>query len=223
VKTDLATLLTTLYVHLDDRILPALSFSRDHHPGREPVLSDVELLCLIVTPTKALNSLLVTAGSVSFATISGAGAGYFAARIRPRWVGGAVTLIFAFGLFRTVQRVMVMLFVQMQQLGLIGTLWTIILIDTAAQLPLTVVIFSALFAALPEEIEEAAFVDGLGRIGVLLRIVVPIAKPAIATSVILGVVAVWNEFFVALIFATSPSLQTLPIGLAAFKGAFSTD
>ena len=222
-KTDLATLLTTLYVHLDDRILPALSFSRDHHPGREPVLSDVELLCLIVTPTKALNSLLVTAGSVSFATISGAGAGYFAARIRPRWVGGAVTLIFAFGLFRTVQRVMVMLFVQMQQLGLIGTLWTIILIDTAAQLPLTVVIFSALFAALPEEIEEAAFVDGLGRIGVLLRIVVPIAKPAIATSVILGVVAVWNEFFVALIFATSPSLQTLPIGLAAFKGAFSTD
>ncbi len=47
-KTDLNTLLTTLYVHLDDRILPALGFSRDHHPGRKPVLSDVELLCLIV-------------------------------------------------------------------------------------------------------------------------------------------------------------------------------
>jgi len=48
VKTDLNTLLTTLYVHLDDRILPALGFSRDHHPGRKPALSDVELLCLIV-------------------------------------------------------------------------------------------------------------------------------------------------------------------------------
>jgi hypothetical protein len=48
VKTDLNTLLTTLYVHLDDRILPALGFSRDHHPGRKPVLNDVELLCLIV-------------------------------------------------------------------------------------------------------------------------------------------------------------------------------
>jgi hypothetical protein len=48
VKTDLNTLLTTLYVHLDDRILPALGFSRDHHPGRKPVLNDVELLCLTV-------------------------------------------------------------------------------------------------------------------------------------------------------------------------------
>jgi hypothetical protein len=48
VKTDLNTLLTTLYVHLDDRILPAIGYSRACHPGRKPVLSDVELLCLIV-------------------------------------------------------------------------------------------------------------------------------------------------------------------------------
>jgi hypothetical protein len=48
VKTHLNTLLTTLYVHLDDRILPALGFSRDHHPGRKPALNDVELLCLLV-------------------------------------------------------------------------------------------------------------------------------------------------------------------------------
>lgn len=47
-KTDLNTLLTTLYVHLDDRIIPALGFSRDGHPGRKPVLTDVELLCLVV-------------------------------------------------------------------------------------------------------------------------------------------------------------------------------
>jgi hypothetical protein len=48
VKTDLNTLPTTLYVHLDDRIMPALGFSRDPHPGRNPTLSEVELLCLIV-------------------------------------------------------------------------------------------------------------------------------------------------------------------------------
>lgn len=47
-KTDLNTLLTTLYVHLDDRILPAVGFSRQHYPGRKPALNDVELLCLIV-------------------------------------------------------------------------------------------------------------------------------------------------------------------------------
>ena len=47
-KTDLNTLLTTLYVHLDDRILPAIGFTRDHHPGRKPALNDAELLCLLV-------------------------------------------------------------------------------------------------------------------------------------------------------------------------------
>ena len=47
-KTDLNTLLTTLYVHLDDRILPAIGFSRDNHPGRKPLLNDVELICLVV-------------------------------------------------------------------------------------------------------------------------------------------------------------------------------
>jgi len=48
VKTNLSTLLTTLYVHLDDRILPGLGFSRDHRPGRKSTLSDVQLLCLVV-------------------------------------------------------------------------------------------------------------------------------------------------------------------------------
>ncbi len=47
-KTDLNTLLTTLYVHLDDRIIPALGFSRRGRPGRPPALTDVELLCLVV-------------------------------------------------------------------------------------------------------------------------------------------------------------------------------
>ncbi|MGB3376279.1 MAG: IS982 family transposase, partial [Microbacterium sp.] len=47
-NTELNTLLITLDVHLDDRILPAIGFSRDHHPGRKPVLNDVELLCLLV-------------------------------------------------------------------------------------------------------------------------------------------------------------------------------
>lgn len=174
-------------------------------------------------PTKALNSILVTIGSVGIATIAGACAGYVAARIQPRWLGALITSIFAFGLFLPAQSALVTLFVQMQQLGLTGTLWPIILVDAATQLPLTVIIFSTFFAALPVEIEETAFVDGLGRIAVLARIVAPIATPAIATSVILGGVAVWNEFFVALIFATDPSLQTLPIGLAAFRGSFATD
>lgn len=172
---------------------------------------------------KAGNSVVVTVASVLLSTICGAGAGYVAARIRPARVGVVLTTLFAFGLFLPAQSALVPLFTEMLNLGLLGTLWPIILVDTALQLPLTVVIFSTFFAAIPIDIEEAAFMDGASRLRVLRTIVFPLARPAIATSVILGAVATWNDYFVALIFSTDPSLQTLPVGLSAFKTSFSTD
>lgn len=172
---------------------------------------------------RALNSVIVTTVSVAISTVFGAGAGYVCARIRPRSIGNALTVLFAFGLFIPVQAALVPLFTEMQSLGLLGTLAPIILVDAATQLPLSVVIFSAFFSALPLEIEESAAVDGASRIRVLRSIVIPLARPAIATSVILGAVAVWNDYFVALVFSTDPSVQTLPVGLAAFKSNFATD
>lgn len=172
---------------------------------------------------RATNSAIVTIVSVLISTVFGAGAGYVCARIRPRSIGNALTILFAFGLFIPVQAALVPLFTEMQSLGLLGTLAPIILVDSAMQLPLSVVIFAAFFSALPLEIEESASVDGASRIRVLRSIVIPLARPAIATSVILGAVAVWNDYFVALIFSTDPSIQTLPVGLAAFKSNFATD
>jgi raffinose/stachyose/melibiose transport system permease protein len=174
-------------------------------------------------PTKALNSVLVTVISVLMSTVTGAAAGYVCARIRPQWIGSAITVTFALGLFLPVQSALVTLFAEMNALGLLGTLWPLILINAASQLPLTVVLFSAFFSVLPIEIEEAAFVDGANRLGVLFRIVVPLAKPAVATSVILGVISVWNDYFTALVFSTNETVQTLPLGLAVFKDTYSTD
>lgn len=174
-------------------------------------------------PLRARNSFIVTIGSVLLCTATGAGAGYVCARIRPRRLGALITGVFAFGLFVPVQSGLVPLFVEMQVLGLLGTLTPMILVNAALQLPLTVVIFSAFFYALPIEIEESASIDGAGRVRTLFSIVLPLARPAAATSVILGTVAVWNDYFVALLFSTDPSIQTLPVGLAAFKTAYATD
>ncbi len=174
-------------------------------------------------PSKALNSVIVTVGAVSLATFAGAGVGYVAARARKKWVGNLIVGFFALGLILPIQTALVPLFVEMQFLGLLGTLWPIILVGAALQLPLIVVIFSAFFAALPIEIEEAAFVDGAGRFRVLWSVVLPLARPATATAVILATVTVWNDFFTALVFAVDPSLQTLPVGLSAFKGLYATD
>lgn len=174
-------------------------------------------------PSRAVNSLIILVASVLLSTITGAAAGYVCARIRPRWVGAAVTGLFALGLLLPVQSALVPLFTQMQSLGLLGTLVPIILVDAALQLPLTVVIFSSFFRVLPEEIEEAAFIDGANRVRVLASIVIPLSRPAIATSVILSSVAAWNDYFVALIFSTDPAIQPLTVGLATFSTQHSTD
>jgi raffinose/stachyose/melibiose transport system permease protein len=174
-------------------------------------------------PLRARNSIAITVASVLLSTVVGAGAGYVCARIRPRAVGTALTGLFAFGLFIPVQSGLVPLFVEMQVLGLLGTLAPMILVNSALQLPITVVIFAAFFRELPTEVEEAAAIDGAGRLRTLVAVVVPMARPAIATSVILGTVTVWNDYFVSLLFSTDPSIENLPVGLAAFRTAYTTD
>lgn len=172
---------------------------------------------------RIFNSLVVTVFSVAISTVVGAGAGYACARLRAPRTRAVLLALFGLGLVLPVQSGIVPLFAQMDALGLIGSLLPMILIYTALQLPLTVFIFSGFFQSVPREVEEAALVDGASRLRILRSIVLPLSRPAVVTAVILGVVTVWNEFFVALIFATDPGLQTLPVGLAAFRGENDTD
>jgi raffinose/stachyose/melibiose transport system permease protein len=72
-------------------------------------------------------------------------------------------------------------------------------------------------------VEEAARVDGAGTLGVLAFVVLPLARPGIAAVAILTGVWVWNDFLVALILATRPSIQTLPVGIMSFFGVYSTE
>lgn len=173
--------------------------------------------------SRAVNSIVVTLVSVGLTIVLGAAAGYCCARIKPRMIGKALVGLFAFGLFIPVQSALVPLFSEMQSLGLLGTLTPIVLVEIACQLPLAVVIFAAFFGGLPVEVEEAAFVDGASRVRVLWSVVIPLSRPAIATSVILSTVAVWNDYFVPLIFSTDPSIETLPIGLTSFQKNYATD
>lgn len=172
---------------------------------------------------KAGNSAVVTLGSVALATICGALTAYACARLRRRAVANAIVALFALGLFVPIQTGVVPLFMEMKALGLLDTLMPMILTDAVMVMPITVLLLTAFFRAVPIEVEEAASIDGAGRIRILLRIVLPMARTAVVTSIILSVVAIWNDYFIALVFATSPSLRTLPLGLATFHGDYQTD
>ena len=112
-------------------------------------------------------------------------------------------------------------FVIAGKLGLLDT-WVVLIVPYAAfNLPMVVWILRSTIAQVPEEIEQAALVDGASRASVLGRVILPLIAPGIATAAILTVVLSWNEFLFALTL-TRETVKTAPVGVAEFSGLFGT-
>src|SRR4051794_1637296 len=105
----------------------------------------------------------------------------------------------------------------------VNAYWAIILTDAAFNLAFAIWILNGYFASIPKEIEDAAQVDGLGRLRTLLRVIVPIAKPGIVTAVIFTFIQVWNEFIIALTMFNKPSREPLTVGINQFVGLYKTE
>ncbi|MDR7481414.1 MAG: carbohydrate ABC transporter permease, partial [Armatimonadota bacterium] len=90
-------------------------------------------------------------------------------------------------------------------------------------MPLGIFLLRQFFLNIPTELDDAARVDGAGNVRILLSIIVPLAKPALAALVIYMFTFAWNEFFWSMIALSSPQMFTLPIGLRALQGAYDID
>jgi len=86
-------------------------------------------------------------------------------------------------------------------------------------LPFTLWVITSFFRQVPHSLEDAAKVDGLSRLGILFRIIMPLSAPALATTAILVFIFCWNEFLLALTFMTKDSSRTIPVGIAMLSGA----
>lgn len=119
------------------------------------------------------------------------------------------------------QVLMVPLFIEMRYLGLLDSYAALILPEMA--MPFGVFLLRQAFLSLPRELEEAAFVDGAGHLRVFARIVLPTAKPALATVAVFAFMGTWNNFLWPLVAISSPEKMTLPLGLATLSGRFVTE
>ena len=90
-------------------------------------------------------------------------------------------------------------------------------------LPITIIVLRSFFRQIPVEVEEAATIDGCGAWGFFWRILLPMARPALATVSVLAIVASWNNFMLPLVVFTDPSWWTLPIGVQQFQSQYATD
>lgn len=112
------------------------------------------------------------------------------------------------------------LFLLLKKIGLLNTYLGLIIPYTAFNLPLAVWMLTSFFKGLPQEIEEQALVDGCGPVGVLMRIVFPLAAPGIFTTAILVFIFAWNEFLFALVFNTRYTMRTVTVGITMFPGLY---
>ncbi|HEU5369389.1 MAG TPA: carbohydrate ABC transporter permease, partial [Ktedonobacterales bacterium] len=115
------------------------------------------------------------------------------------------------------------LYLTIRQLHLLDSLWAVILPQVAFGLPTTILILRNFFRAIPQELEDAAIIDGATRLGFFLRVLMPLSRPALAVVSVLAAVGSWNNFLLPLLVLSDPSQATLPLAVTQFQGQYATD
>jgi len=105
------------------------------------------------------------------------------------------------------------LFVFMSKVNLVNNLWGPIVIYSGLMLPFTIYLLRNFFITIPNEIQEAAEIDGCSTFQILIKIYFPLSRPALVTVIIVNTVWVWNELLIALVFLQKEELRTLIVGI----------
>ncbi len=167
------------------------------------------------------NSLVVSFFTTLFSLIIASGAGY--AFSRHRFAGRKALMIFILAnqMFPIVM-VLLPLNILIRNIGLGGKMWGLMLPYIATNVPFSALLLKGYFDTIPKSLEESAYVDGAGPFLTFVRIILPLAKPALAVAGIFCFLNGWTEFIVARVIITSERLYTLPLGLVTLQGQFMT-
>lgn len=165
------------------------------------------------------NSIVVTAGALFLAMLVNSMAAYGFGRLRYRFAGREVlySLIFLSIMFPP-QITLLSLFQLLVQYHLYNTLLSLILVYTVMSMPMNIFILRTFFMQIPRDLEDAALIDGASERQLFWKVMFPIARPAIFTTVMLNFVNFWNEFLYAVTYITDPKLRTLPLAVMFFIG-----
>ena len=171
---------------------------------------------------EAANSLIIAAVAVT-ATV---GLASLAAFVFARMIfrgREAIYTLFVFGLLFPSAVAILPLYILVRQLGLSGNLLGVALPQAAFALPLTIIILRPFFRSIPVELEDAARIDGCGSFGFFWRVLLPLARPALATVSVLAIVTTWNAFLLPLILLNGADQWTLPLGVMNFSTQYNSD
>ncbi len=169
-----------------------------------------------------LNSVITTAPTVAGVVALSCLAGYGFARFVFR---GRNFTFYAFllGLMVPFQSIMIPLYYELRDLGMLGTYWAFILPAVALGLPFGIFLMQAYFRGIPADLADAARIDGCSELQIFWYVMLPLAGPAVATLTVFQFVWTWNAFLMPLLYLQSESLRPIPLGMMFFQGRYTSD
>jgi ABC-type glycerol-3-phosphate transport system permease component len=168
------------------------------------------------------NSTVVVVTAVVLATVLGAMAAHGLARYSFRG-NRALRFLILSGMMLPPQMMILSLFQIMFSLKLYNSLTGLVVVYVATQLPMTIYVLETFFSHIPQDLFDAAKLDGYADFEIFWRIALPVATPAVFTTALLNFIILWNEFLYAVVLLTDNSKRTLPLGIMFFMGGHQID
>jgi multiple sugar transport system permease protein len=169
-----------------------------------------------------LNSTIVASATVAISMTIGVFGAYAFARLRFR--GARATLLLFLSTYMVPPIALVIpMYLIMVKLHLLDTRLGLIIVYCSFATPFVLWIMGNYFQTIPRELEDAARVDGCTRIGALFRVILPLARPGLLSTMLFAFLIAWDEFLYALVFTSTNAAKTIPVAIAEFTGRFTTD
>lgn len=169
-----------------------------------------------------LNSTIIAVSVVILSLVINCPAGFAFAKLRFRG-NNILFYLCLFGLTIPIQAIIVPLYQLLQQMGLINTLLGVILVQVGSGVPFGLFIMRNFFRSLPDELVDAARIDGCGNFQIFGQVLLPLAIPAVLALTIISALGTWNDFFLPLVVLITSDVQTVPLGLVRFADQYSSE
>ena len=159
-----------------------------------------------------MNSIIVCIASILLINLVASMAAYILGRFKFRGVR-PILISLMLGMAIPIQLIMIPVYLMYINIKLNNTLTGLILIYTTISLPFTIFVLTGFFRSLPQELEEAAILDGASEFGVFWKVMMPLAMPGIITVTIFNFLGIWNEYMLAYLLIRTPDKNTIALGL----------
>jgi ABC-type glycerol-3-phosphate transport system permease component len=184
-------------------------------------LSWSSLTSVIPVGQEVLSSTIVCSASIFVILLVGLPAGFAFSKLRFR-ASTIMFLVIVSAMMVPLQAILMPEFVNVTKLGLTGGYFGAIVVYASLGTPFSVFLFTTYFRGVPDELIEAGIVDGLGYLGVMWRLIVPVAVPAIATVTVLQFIQIWDDLLVGLLFIQNTGERPITVGLAVLAAGRTT-